>query len=60
MYRIAEYTPFAPLTALLAARSLTRQPLPRIRTTRETVARQLPQRRNSGSGDEETSLMYRY
>jgi len=35
------------------ARSQTRQPLLRIRTTREPVARQLPQRRNPGSGDGE-------
>ena len=36
------------------ARSQTRQPLLRIRTTREPVARQLPQQRNTGSGSGET------
>jgi len=52
MYRFPEYTPCELLTTLLAARSQTRQPLLRIRTTREPVARQLPQRRNAGRGDE--------
>ena len=36
--------------------SQTRQPLLRIRTTREPVARQLPQRRNTGSGDDEEEV----
>jgi len=53
MYRFAEYTPFELLTALLRARSQTRQPLLRIRAANEPVARQLPQRRNAGSGDGE-------
>jgi len=60
MYRFAEYTPFELLTALHAARRQTRQPLLRIRTTREPVARQLPQRRNTGRGDEEVGRLSTY
>jgi len=56
MYRFAECTPCELLTTLLAARSQTRQPLLRIRTTREPVARQLPQRRYTGSGDGEEEV----
>jgi len=37
-------------------RSQTRQPLLRIRTTREPIARQLPQRPNAGSGDGEKAV----